>query len=85
VTGAQAFDSIPLALGTGEGAVIVALLLMVLGVGFGLYSREGSELEGHPRGPERGDTAGSEADALDGDGELPGQEGRRFPGTRGTR
>jgi hypothetical protein len=77
--------SIPPAVGSGEGFLIAAVLLILLGSAIGLYSRGGSEVDAHPRNAERGDTGGDKIDALDGDGELPGSEGRRFPSTRGTR
>ncbi len=58
--GMQRFDAITIAAGSGEGFLIVAVVLILVGAGIGLYSREGSEIDTHPRGSERGDTAGSD-------------------------
>ena len=82
----------PLQLGTavfaitlGESFLVFAVLCILLGAGIGLFSREGSEVSSHPRGPGRGDAPGSASEAQDGEGELPGADGQRFPSTRGTR
>ena len=42
-----------------SGGLIVALLFIVIivGVAFGIFSRQGSEIDDHPLGGERGDGA----------------------------
>jgi len=74
-----------LAVADGTWVVIGVVLVVVFGVSIGLFSRAGSEIGSHPRGPARGDTAGSEDDGRTADGGLPGTEGQRFPSSRGTR
>jgi hypothetical protein len=71
-----------IAIGSGEWILVLVVVLMIIGVAVGLFSRAGSEISSHPRGRHRSGSGGS---APSGDGELPGDEGRRFPSTRGTR
>jgi hypothetical protein len=72
-----------LAIGSGEWILVLVVVLMLLGVAVGLFTGAGSEISSHPRGRHR--AGGSGGSAPPGDGELPGDEGRRFPSTRGTR
>ncbi len=60
MSGIQYFHAITTATGSGGGFLVVAVLLILVGAGIGLYSREGSGIDAHPRGSERGDTAGSD-------------------------
>lgn len=70
---------------SGEWFLAAAIAMVLVGAALGLSGGAGSEVTRHARGSRRGDTAGSDADGLDGDGELPGSEGQRFPSGRGTR
>jgi len=45
---------------SGEWILVLVVALMIVGVAVGLFSRHGSEVSSHPRGPERDDTAGSD-------------------------
>jgi uncharacterized membrane protein len=48
------------AMSLGELSLLIALLLILLGVGVGLFSREGSGIDVHPRSSERDDSVGSD-------------------------
>ena len=72
------------AVGSGGWILVGTVAVLVLATAIGLFGG-GSEISEHPRGPERGDTAGSRQSSVEDDGELPGPDGGRFPSTRGTR
>jgi hypothetical protein len=56
----------PIALDTGEGMLVAAVLLILLGVAMSLMSCGGSGIDAHPRGLERGQSTDDKTDALDG-------------------
>ena len=76
---------LPVAAGSGEWLLVAAVVVILLGVAMGLFTRAGSEISDHPRSSEMDETAGSAADAQQDDGGLHGEEGQRFPSSRGTR
>jgi hypothetical protein len=71
-----------IALASGGWILVSVVVLIMVGVAIGLFSRAGSEISSHPRGRHRG---GGGSSVSPEEGELPGSEGRRFPSTRGTR
>jgi hypothetical protein len=61
-----------------EIALLIAIIAILLGVGLGLFSRAGSEIDVHPRSAERDETAGS-------GGATDGPDSGGLPSTHGTR